>query len=192
MFNDNLDYLGGRIKLAKSEYPKVALGAAVIFGVIVLYVFELKHFDLVLNPKLLLAYAFGFGLILGIILGRKLSREVTDAYEKMRIYMMLIVLSIAFMPLLVNLANRLLDFKNPEIKDVSFENAEAYISEKYGVLQGEDVKIAGYKIVVVMDGTVLQLKSKHNPFPNNQPGDIVKIAVHRGLLGIHYVSLNNT
>jgi hypothetical protein len=128
---------------------------------------------------------------LGVVLAGRFGRGVSDSFEKMRIYMILIVVSIAFMPLLVNLANRYLDFRTPEIKEVSLENVEAYISEKYGVLKGEDVKIAGYKIVVVMDQEVLQLKSKQNPFPNNKPGDIVQIAVNKGLFGIEYVGLKN-
>ena len=190
MFNIGPYDGGNRIQLDKSDYLKVGLGIVGIFGLIVLYVFELKHFDLILNPKILFLYVFGFGLTLGILLGRKFSRGIKDAYERMRIYSILIALSMVFMPLFVNLANRLLDFKTPEIKEVSLENVEAYISERYGVLEGEDVKIAGYKIVLVMDGTVLQLKSKHNPFPKNKPGDKVQIAIHKGLLGIRYVNLN--
>ena len=190
MFNFDLSGGGNRIKLDQSGYLKVGIGAMIIMGLIVLYVFEFKHFDLMLNPMLLLAYAFGFGLALGIMLGNRFSRDVKEAFEKMRIYMILIVLCIVFMPLIVNLANRLLDFRSPEIKEVSLENVEAYISEKYGVLKGEDVKIAGYKIVLIMDQELLQLKSKINPFPKNKKGDKVQIAIHKGLLGIKYIDLN--
>ncbi len=190
----NIGPYGGsnRIKLDKSGYLKVGIGIIIFLGAMVLYVFELKHFDRILNPKLLFAYAFGFGLALGIFLGKRFSKGILESFEKMRIYMILIVLSIIFMPLLINLANRCMDFSTPEYKEVVLENVEAYISEKYGVLKGEDVKIAGYKIVLVMDQEVLQLKSKHNPFPNKKKGDVVRIAIHKGLLGIKYVVLNNT
>ncbi len=190
MFNTGLSGGGNRIKLDQSGYLKVGIGATIILGLIVLYVFEFKHFDLVLNPKLLMGYAFGFGLTLGILLGNRFSKGVIEALEKMKIYMILITLSIVFMPLIVNLTNRLLDFRSPEMKEVSLENVEAYISEKYGILKGEDVKIAGYKIVLIMDQEVLQLKSKINPFPNNKKGDKVQIAIHKGLLGIKYIDLN--
>jgi hypothetical protein len=189
MFDTGLYGGSNRIKLDKPGYFKAGIGVAIIFGLIILYGFEIKHFDLVLNPKLLFAYAFGFGLVLGVLLGNRFSRGTSEAFEKMRIYMILITLCIIFMPLLVNLANRLLDFRTPELKEVSFENVEAYISEKYGILKGEDVKIAGYRIILVMDQEVLQLKSKHNPFPNNKKGDKVQIAIHKGLFGIKFVSL---
>ena len=191
MFNTDLSGGGNKIKLDRSGYLKVGIAASIILGLIVLYVFEIKHFDLVLNTTLLLAYAFGCGIVLGILLGNHFSKGVKEVFEKMRIYMILIVLCIIFMPLIVNLANRLLDFRSPELKEVSLENVEAYISEKYGVLKGEDVKIAGYKIVLIMDQEVLQIKSKLNPFPNNNKGDKVQIAIHKGLLGINFVGFKS-
>ena len=180
---------GNRIKLDKSDYPKVIIGVILLFGMIVLYVFEFKHFSLVLEPKWLLLFSLGFGIMLGLTLGNRFSKKVKESFERFRIYTLFIFLSIFFMPLLINLSNRLLDFRQPELREVSLENVEAYISEKYGVMKGEDVKIAGYKIVVVMDQQVLRLKSEENPFPNSQAGDMVKIAVHNGLFGIKYVNL---
>ena len=181
---------GNRIKLDKSDYPKVIAGVILLFGMITLYVFEFKHFSLVLEPKWLLIFALGFGIMLGVTLGNRFSKEVKDSFERFRIYTIFIFISVFFMPLLINLSNRLLDFRQPELRKVSLESVDAYISEKYGVLKGEDVKIAGYKIVVVMDQQVLQLKSKENPFPNNQPGDAVEIKVHYGLFGLKYVNLS--
>ena len=104
--------------------------------------------------------------------------------------MIMIVFCIVFMPLIVNLTNRILDFRSPELKEVSLESAEAYISEKYGVLKGEELKIAGYKIIILMDQEVLQIKSKTNPFPNNKKGDQVQIAINKGLLGIKFVGFD--
>ena len=179
-----------RANLKKSDYVKGISAVTVIFSLIVLYVVEFKHFSLVLEPKWLLLFSVGFGVMLGVTVGNKFSKDVKETFERFRIYMIFIVLSIFFMPLLINLANRHLDFRTPEMRDVSFENSEAYISEKYGILKGEEVKIAGYKIVVVMDQKVLQLKSKHNPFAKNQRGDIVQIAVHHGLFGLKYVDLS--
>ena len=190
MFNLDSSPSGNRIKLDKSDYPKVILGAILLFGMIILYVFEFKHFSLVLEPKWLLIFALGFGVMLGVALGNRFSKGEKESFERFRIYSIFIFISIFFMPLLINLSNRLLDFRKPEIHEVSLENVEAYISEKYGVLKGEDVKIAGYKIVVVMDGQVLQLKSKENPFPDNKPGDIVELTVHNGFFGLKYVKLS--
>ncbi len=192
MFNIGPYGGGNRIKLDKVGYLKAVVVAVIIFGLIVLYVFEFPHFDLILNPKRLILFAVAFGLVLGIILGKRFSTGVKEAYERMRIYMILTVLCLFFMPLLISLANRFLDFRTPESKEVILENVEAYISEKYGVLKGEDVKIAGYKIVIVMDQEVHQLKSKQNPFPNYKQGDKVQIAIYNGLFGIKYVGLKDT
>jgi len=178
-----------RANLKKADFLKGISGVVVIFGLIVLYVFEFKHFDLVLKPKWLVLFSFVLGIMLGVRLGKKFSKGVKESFERFRVYTILIFLSIFFMPLLINLSNRLLDFRMPEKVEVSFENIEPYISEKYGVLKGEKIKIAGYKIVVLMDGNPLDLKSKQNPFPNNKPGDIVQIAVHHGLFGLKYIRL---
>lgn len=191
MFNLGSTGSGNRIKLDKSGYLKVGIGTLVVFGLIVLYVFELRHFDLLINPARLILLAFALGLILGIMLGNRFSRGVQDTFEKFRIYIILIFLSIVFMPLMVNLANRLLDFREGELREVSLESAEPYISEKYGVLKGEEVKIAGYKIVIVMDQEVYQLKSRQHPFPENKPGDKVNITIHQGLFGLKYLDLFN-
>ncbi len=187
-----LPYGGGnRIKLDTAGYLRVAAAAIVLMGMIVLYVFEIKHFDRVMNTWLLITYALVFGVLAGVALGRRLSRDVTEEFEKMRIYVIMIALCIVFLPLLVNLANRLLDFRTPEIKTVSLESVEPYISERFGVLKGEEVKTAGYKIVFVMDKEVIQIKSKTNPFEGYQPGDSAEVLLHRGLLGIKYVRLKN-
>ena len=130
--------------------------------------------------------------MLGVTLGNRFSKEVKESFERFRIYTILIFLSIFFMPLLINLSNRLLDFRTPELQEVSLENIEPYISEKYGILKGEKVKIAGYKIVVLMDGNPLDLKSKQNPFPNNKLGDIVQIVVHQGLFGLKICRINGS
>lgn len=187
----NIGPYGGsnRVKLDNSGYVKVGIGAIIIIALIALTVLEFRHFDLLLNPKLLLVYALVLGLILGTILGKKFSEGIKETYEKVRIYVVLIMASIIFMPLFVSLTNRLLDFRTPEKKAVIFENAEAYISERYGVMEGETAKIAGYKIVLVMDQEILQLKSKKHPFPNAKKGDTVELTIKKGLLGIKYVKL---
>ena len=107
------------------------LGVVLLFGMIILYVFEFKHFSLLLAPKWLLLFAFGFGVVFGATLGHRFSKGVKDAFERFRIYMIFIFIAVFFMPLLINLPNRLLDFRKPEVKEVALESIEAYISEKY-------------------------------------------------------------
>ncbi len=185
----DLPYGGGnRIKLDKKGYAAVALAFVLIIGSIVLYVFEFRRFDMILQVKKLLLFALFVGLIIGYFIGRRLSAGEEEAFEKMRIYMIVIVLTLVFTPLYLSLINRWLDFSDTEYKEAYFEKADAYISEKYGVLKGEDVKIAGYKLILIMDQEVLQFKAKQNPFPNNKKGDKVLLPIKKGLLGVQYIS----
>lgn len=182
---------GNRIKLDREGYIKVAFAFLIIIGSIVLYVFEFRQFDLILEMKRLLLYALVVGLVIGIWVSRKLSAGEQEAFERMRIYMITVLVVLIFSPLYISLLNRWLDFREPEYREASFEKADAYISENYGVLKGEDPEIAGYKLTLVLDQEVLQLKAKQNPFPNNKTGDKVLLPIKRGLFGISYVSFEN-
>ena len=179
---------GNRIKLSPSGYLKVGIAAILIFTAIVLYVFEFNHFDKTIDIKYLLILSLVLGLIAGVLIGRRLAKEEHEIFEQMRIYMICATLCIVFMPLLVSLTNRLLDFKTPIDTEAQILSFQPQTDLPFGHMKGEKVDITHYEWVLLIDGKNFKFSTKELPFPENELGDLVSIPVHRGLLGIRYLS----
>ncbi len=178
---------GNRIKLTPEGYLKAILAVIFIVTLIVLYVFQLRHFNKILNPGFFLLLSGLIGLILGLGIARKYSQEVKDTYEKMRIYMLCIVLSVAFAPLLVSLANRYLDFKTVQYKEAQLLSIGARTDQPFGYTKGEKLKVTNFDMVLLIDEKVYEIRNATNPFPGKKAGSIVQVPVQQGLLEINYL-----
>jgi len=177
---------GNRIKLTKEGYFKAIL--AVIFGVvlIVLYVFQIRQFNKILNPGFFMLLSGLVGAIIGLAIARKYSQDVKDTYEKMRIYMLCIVLSIVFSPLLISLTNRYLDFKTVQYKEAQILKIGARTDQPYGYTKGEKLKVTSIDITLLIEEKIYNFKNTSNPFPGKEAGSIVQVPIRQGLLEINY------
>lgn len=178
---------GNRYKLSQSGYIK-AIGAGVlIIAVIVTYVLQFDHFDKILNATYFLILSACLGAALGVFLALRFSKKEKEAYDKMRVYMICIMLSIVFMPLLVGLINRYLDFRTVQVKEAQLLQLKPSTNQPFGYLRDEEMKITHYDTVILLDGDIHNLKTKNNPFPNQKAGDKIMVPIHQGLLGINFL-----
>ncbi|MFT5168782.1 MAG: hypothetical protein ACI8P3_004027 [Saprospiraceae bacterium] len=180
-------FSGNRIKLTPSGYLKAGLAALLIISAIILYVTQFDHFGKMLNTKYFLILSVVLGIFTGTLIGRRYAATEKEAYEQMRIYVICIMMSVVFMPLLVGLANRFLDFRAPQTKAVQLLDFQARVDQPFGHLKGEKVEVTQYNTVILLDEKIIKFSSKTSPFSKDNLGEIIEIPVRQGLLGIRYL-----
>jgi len=179
---------GNRIKLKNSEYLKAVLIVLLIIFAIVVYVFQFDHFDKMLNAKYFLFTSLGLGLALGIFIGRPYAEKEHDLVDRMRIYMTCAGLCVVFMPLVICLVNRYLDFREPRFEMAQVLELRAKTDQPFGYLKDEEMTITYYKATVLIGEDIFKFKTKEHPFPQKQEGDMVQVPICQGLLGMEYLS----
>ena len=174
---------GNREKLTASEYLRYGgMGVGLIL-LIVLYVFEFKHFDRTLSVKGLVISSIVVGLLLGLFLGYRFRHLAKDLTERVQIYVFFAVICMIFMPLLGNLSNRLLSFRPATATEVEFIQETPYLSDRLGVIEGQEVKPTGYYLFFYHKQQLHRTKNKAPQFPNKQRGDLIQLNIKKGLWG---------
>ncbi len=159
-----------------------ALGLALL-GLVVLYVFEFKYFNLTLNLRGLIFKGLVAGLILGLVLGRLYYKQGRDLTERIQLYVFFVVLSMVFMPLFVSLSNRLLSFKPPSSLSVEYVGTEAYFSDRFGVTKGQQIKPTGYNLFFYHDNQLKKIRLDYPLFQDSLRGAMITLPVRAGLWG---------
>ena len=159
----------------------------VMLALVVVYVLEFYYFKRTFEVRQLLLYGALAGVLLGAVLGWRFSRVVEDSVERIQVYVFCIVLAAIFMPLLASLSNRLLSTHPVQWEDVSFIEEKSYISERFGILKGEEVNPAGYYLFFERKGEMYRIDNRHKMGVAMKRGDIFQIPVRRGLLGYSWV-----
>jgi hypothetical protein len=180
-------FSGNRIKLSPSGYLKAGLAALIIISSIVLYVTQFDHFGKMLDTKYFLILSTFIGIILGSLVGRRFAAGVKEAYEQMRVYVICIMLSIVFMPLIIGLMNRYLDFRSPQTVSVQLLDLQARVDQPFGHIKGEKVAVTQFYNVILLDEKIIKFTSKTTPFSKDRLGEMIDVPVCRGFLGIRYL-----
>lgn len=183
------DTSANRIKLTRSGYIKMISLTILVFIMIIVYVFQFDHFDKILDIRKWLILSGLTGIGVGYLIGKKNADKEGEAYEQMRIYMICIVLSVVFMPLVMSLINRYGDFKAPQFEQVELLGLKPQVDQPFGHLKGEQPKITHYESAVLLGNKIYNFSTKVNPFSQNAPGDVIQLPVQSGLLGIRYIDL---
>ena len=174
---------GNREKLKTSEYLRYGGLGVFLILLIVLYVFEFRHFDNTLRVKGLVIASLIVGALLGLLLGIRYRHRGADLTEKVQIFVFFIVISMIFMPLIGNLSNRLLSFRQAVPTEVEFVEERPYLSDRMGVIKGEEIKPTGYYLFFYHQQTLFRIKSKTARFGGLQRGDLIQLDIKKGLWG---------
>ncbi len=161
--------------------------ALLLVGGIALYVFEFYYFQRTFELKPLLLIPAALGVALGAGLGWKLSRDAEDGVEQIQVYLLCIVLSALFLPLLASLSNRLLSPHPVVWEDVVFFEEKAYVSDRFGIIGGEPAKPRGYYLFILRKGKLERIDNRHSMSPAPERGEIILIPVRKGLWGASWV-----
>lgn len=173
-----------RYEMLRSDYGKAFFGAGLIILVIVLYVFEIRHFNNTLGVKGLVISGLVVGALLGLLLASQLQKYADELIEQFQIYITAMLLTMALMPLLVSMTNRLLSFHPIEKERVEFVQSDPFISSRFGHLPEQEIE--GYHTFVIYRNRLERLKSKTVLFPNASKGDQVDLTLRKGLWGFRF------
>lgn len=174
-------------KLSLREYVLYgSLGLFLLLSVI-LYVYEFRQFEQLLNTRLFLIITASIGALTGIGLSWKFQSEGSDLTDKVQIYVFFILISAIFMPLWLSIANRVLAFGSERMEKVEFWEQHAYYSSRGGLIKGEKPKPTGFYTFLFVDEAFIRLESKSALYPGKQRGDSVELYIKKGFLGMPYV-----
>lgn len=175
----------------KEKIAYIFLGLLML-ALVALYVFEFYYFQRTFGLKGLLLVSAMLGAALGAALGWRLSRDAEDEVDRIRLYLLCIMLAAIFLPLFASLSNRLLSPHPARLESVVFFEEKPYVSERFGVLKGEEVRIAGYYLFFHREGELLRIDNRHSLSPPPQRGDTILIPVRKGIWGVNWVESDRT
>jgi hypothetical protein len=163
------------------------LGLLLMLGLIVVYVFEFYFFQRTFSlSKLLLPGALA-GVLTGVALGWRFSRTAEDAVDRIQIYLFWTFLATVFFPLLTSLGNRLLSPHPAAWESVAFFEQKPYVSDRFGIMKGQEVKPSGYYLFFFRNGELERIDNVHPLAPAPERGDTILIPVRKGLFGVEWV-----
>lgn len=180
---------GNRYKLNKMERM---IGLGTVFGVlllIVLFVFEIPHFNRTFYVGRMVVASMVIGLIIGSICGWIIAQRVDGTVEKASAFLLTMIPTILFMPTVVSISNRIISFSDVQKETVELVSVDGRIKERFGLLKNEEAKIGNYDIFFIRDNQVEKISTPVNMFPNAEEGDLVQIPVRKGLWGFEYIAL---
>ncbi|MEM6963762.1 MAG: hypothetical protein AAF573_03285 [Bacteroidota bacterium] len=173
---------GNREKLSTKEYVVGIVAILLVFGGIVLYVIEFRHFSNTFGVKSLILWALLLGAIIGIGLGYYFSKEISDSLERLKIYIFCTVLTTLLMPLLGGLSNRYFSLEKPKTINVELFDQKVFGQSRFGNVEGQ-IQKDGYYLFIVKDQKIERLKTKDLVFLDAQKGDTIAIQVKKGFWG---------
>ncbi|GJM36166.1 MAG: hypothetical protein DHS20C18_51670 [Saprospiraceae bacterium] len=172
-----------RSSLPIREKIKYLLLSLTLIGLVVLYVLEFNFFHLTFNLPGLIIKGLIVGLVLGIGLAIYYQKQASDLTERVQLYVFFIVLCMIFMPLVVSLSNRLLNFAEPVMLQAEYVDIEPYYSDRFGLTKGEKIKPSGYFLFFYYNNRLKRIRLENPPFQDYARGATIVLPVKKGLWG---------
>jgi hypothetical protein len=166
---------------------KAFIGVSMILIMSIGYVGVFKLLGQVLEFSFFWILSLLLGVLSGGLLGYYFAREEFELFERMRIYVICLVVGLVLLPLMVFTVNRHLDFAKPQMKDATLELLKPNYGQPFGYVKGEEVEVKSYKIILNMDGRIVEFFVETNPYPHQQKGGKVLVPVYAGALGVSYI-----
>ncbi len=196
MLMDFTDFLyggGNRVQPEKKDIWKVVLFFIVIFGTIVLYVFEFDWFDRIFDVGDLLIRGAIIGVIVGFEMSRRWTKNLKTTLEKVQVAVFVIVLCGLLFPLLASLSNRLLSYHKAEDRTVEFISLKPTSQQRFGLTKDDleqSIEADAYHLFFVYKEKVVRIEVDNPYFYDKKQGDMIKIPIQKGLWGYEFVPLN--
>lgn len=176
-------------KFLKNDQLRYSILATIVFGLIILYVFEISWFQRTLHATPLLLFSLLIGSIIGLIAAYYYRDSAEDLTERVQIYIFFLVVGMTFAPLLGSLSNRLLARSAVREVPAVVYHIQAKYASAYGVIKGEKPAVTQWKIALETPDGLLQLILKEPIFTEVERGDSLYLHVKKGLWGAEFLDL---
>ncbi|MEN0006261.1 MAG: hypothetical protein AAF798_19070 [Bacteroidota bacterium] len=181
---------GNRMSIAFSEKLKYSALVVILLGLVVLSVFEFKHFNRLLASKRFLLWAIAVAGILGASVGVRLARKLHDLTERVQMVVFFTVLSIFYAPLFSSLLNRAFPIWGSYQVEAEFISEKAFYAERFGVTKGSAPPPPSYyESHLYFKQEIYRFSHKKALYPTLRKGDQVPLTIWIGLWGFEFVDL---
>src|SRR5690606_20129618 len=109
------------------------IGTLAFFGLVVVYALEIPYFNRYFSFSGFLLFGVLFGLLIGAAGAWFWSRRMDDPYDRMRLWLGLLIAGVLLGPLFCSLLNRHLDPWSARWENVELVEMEERYSSRYGV-----------------------------------------------------------
>lgn len=175
-------------KLSKLEYLLYGFIGVGILALIVFYVLEIHYIHRTFAVGWLMALSAVVGLAIGGWIAYSLRHTAADLTEKVELFVFCILLGGFFAPLFGSWTNRLLSVHPVEQQAVEFVKQEGYKSDRFGLLEGEEVELDGYYLFFIRKGKVERITTELPLAPGIQPGETLYLPIRKGLWGFEWIT----
>ena len=175
-------------RLSKKEYLLYSAIGIGVLALIVFYVLEIYYINRTFKVGWLMGISALVGLAAGGWIAYNLRQTGKDLTEKIELYVFCMLMGAFFAPLLGSLSNRLLSFHPVRQEAVEFVKQEGYKSDRFGILQGEEVELDGYYLFFLRHGKVERITTKIPLPPDIQRGDTLYLPTKKGLWGFEWIT----
>lgn len=131
------------------------------------------------------------GITLGGLGAWPWVRKMTDNLDKVKAILLAVTTATMSMPLLISSSNRLLATAEPEMVEVEFVTEQPFFASRFGVIEGEEIVISGYKIFFYLEDDLHWMTSRQTMFPQNKRGDKVLLELQSGFWGFRYFPIQD-
>ena len=158
-------------------------GVIVFFGIIYFYMQEIRFFQLYLNPKHLFLVSLCIGLVPAFSLGYLFTYRILPMFDRYRAFAAIFFAVLIVCPLIFSILNRKLS-SSPTIHiETQIQQINEIISNPYGHLKGEELKISYYKLTFLWDNATYVVYPTSIPLEKESDLNQALLPVRRGAFG---------
>lgn len=159
------------------------------FSLMTLYANEIQYWGRYLNRKQFLIFSTLTGLIIGLLVSWRVSRQLKpDWLVRIRSSLAITLGTLVFFPLLISLTNRALPRSGPATTEVEFVREEGRFTSRFGSAVAPK-KPSTHFLFFYRGSHLHRVQYNHSHYPDEQEGDTIAIPLRKGLWGFEWVAL---
>lgn len=167
----------------------VGLGVLAFFCLALLYALEIPYFNRYFSFTSFIVVSVVFGLLLGGFAAWRWGSRMKEPYDRMRLWVGLLVAGILFGPLFLSLLNRHVDPWPSYWENVELVEVEARLSSRYGLPDPEEMPESNsYHLYFYRNARLTRMVFQKKPdLGDTKKGDLIGVKIRRGLFGLEWV-----
>lgn len=152
---------------------------------------EIAYFGLYLSIWSFFKIAIIAGVLVGALFGYLMTRRIFVAYDRMRIYFLMVFAGCIVVPICMSLMNRTFSPEEIVYETVRIEEITPYLDAGFGLMEKDKNKIKYYKVVITQNGVTKTIYPASIPL-NATAGESLNLPLRKGFFGFDWVQFGET